>query len=166
MKTILAAMLIAAALPAAAQKEKKFGDWITDYSLKGFQIASTSNPSGSTTGIICNLEKEGCDAFIVMGLDCDNGEAYPMMLSTAVGAASLSSKCLHIGKMQILVIDEFSAMVGAFESGSEIGFALPMKGGQFRVSRFSTAGAVPALKEARTPPPSKNKKSKLGDQTL
>lgn len=167
MKRVLVAAMIFISLSASAQQERKYGDWSTDHSVQGFQIASTSNSSGSTTGIICNLENEACDAFIAMGIGCENEAKYPLMLNSPIGATYASSKCLHIGKMQILVVAEFGSMVNAFEGGGEIGFAVPMQSGQFRVSRFSTTGATPAIKDAKTlPSTNKYKKTKLGDQSL
>ncbi|GAC1425464.1 MAG: hypothetical protein NVSMB6_26080 [Burkholderiaceae bacterium] len=41
-------------------------------------------------------------------------------------------------------------MLRAYESGVEIGFAMPLESGRFRLFRFSTAGAVAAVKDAQT----------------
>lgn len=51
-----------------------------------------------------------------------------------------------------MIIDEFELMITAFESGDKVGFASPLKSGQFQVVRFSTVGATAAIKDARNPP--------------
>lgn len=62
--------------------------------------------------------------------------------------------------MPLFVVEEFDAMMSAFESGGEIGFAMPLASGQFRVVRFSTAGATPAIKAARQLQPANKPRTK------
>lgn len=72
----------------------------------------------------------------------------------------MTAVCTVIGKDKYYVLDDFEVSIQAFESGGEIGFAMPMANGKFHVVRFSTIGATPAIKAARTPvTPSKGNSS-------
>jgi hypothetical protein len=132
--------------------------------VAGVQIANTSNDTGSTAGVVCNVAKDSCLAYVRLPtVDCQDKDEYPMMLNSSVGAAPLTATCTTWGDSKYYVFDNFSITVQAFESGGEVGFAMPMAGGQFRVIRFKTIGATAAIKEARQPPAPKpsSRKSEL-----
>lgn len=164
MKGLINTVLLSSTLflcgTAAAQQAKSYGNWIVDNSIAGVQIAKTINESAAATGVFCNLESQSCDAYLTLDVGCEDGEPYPMMINSSVGAYPLTTKCMHLGKLKFFVASEFESMIQAFESGGEIGFAMPMQNGQFKVVRFSTAGATPAIKAARTLPSSNKQKIK------
>ena len=140
-------------LTVNAQGATPIGDWNVNTSLNGLHIAATSNEAGSVTGILCGIETQKCEAYIsVDSSGCEIGQVYPMMLNSSIGSFAITTKCMGIGPARFQLANEFSAMRKAFESGGEIGFALPLKNGQFNVISFSTAGATAAIKEAMTLP--------------
>lgn len=158
MKTAVRKMalnLVIALLPLAvnAQGTTPIGNWNVNTSLNGLHIAATSNEAGSVAGILCGIEAQKCEAYIsIDSSGCEIGQAYPMMLNSSIGSFSITTKCMAIGTARFQFANEFSSMRQAFESGGEIGFALPLKNGQFNVISFSTAGATAAIKEAMTLP--------------
>lgn len=124
-----------------------------------FQIARVLNDAGLATGVICSLESQYCRTYVIMPATCTVGANYPMMINSPVGALPISTTCFDLDGQKIYVIDQFDNTISAFESGGEIGFAMPLDNGKFTVARFSTRGASLAIKQARTnkresaPPP-------------
>ena len=151
-KILFATTLLLLGASVTAQ-DYKSGDWAVVKSVPDLQIAKVISGE-NTTGVVCYLSRQVCEAYVVLSSDCDNGAKYPLLLNTPIGAFPSLATCRHLSPtMKIFVIDEFDQMIPAFESGGEVGFATPMKNGQFRVTRFSTTGATAALKDARTLPP-------------
>jgi hypothetical protein len=142
--------------------------WVNDNNIPGVQIARVTNPQGATAGIVCDLSSESCDAYVATSTSCEEDALYPIMINSPVGAFPITGKCLTLGKVQVLVIQEYGSAIGAYQSGGEIGFALPMASGLFKVFRFATAGATQAIDAARTrPAPSKTGKRRLrSEETL
>jgi hypothetical protein len=129
--------------------------WHVDKSLSGFQIAKVVNSGNSAAGIICNLTNEACDAYLTTDVGCEEDEKIPLMINSSIGAFQITAKCMIFSQIKLLVIVEFDNAIQAFESGGEIGFAMPMISGQFRVIRFGTVGAKVAINSARTRPEKK-----------
>lgn len=150
-RVLVAAVFLLVSTCAAADS-KRYGAWTVDTSIPGFQIATTTDDADSAAGVICNREVNGCEAYVAPDIRCTNGADYPLMLNSSLGAFAMTSKCMHIGDFHVLITDSFDNMINAFESGGEIGVAIPMANGEFRVARFSTVGAVAAIKAARAKP--------------
>lgn len=153
-RRLLAASSLLLSLNCWAQ-DYSVGNWSVIKSLPGIQIAKV-NTGDSSTGLICILATSSCYAYVAMGSTCDDGAKYPLLVNAPTGSFPSTATCRHLGNFQIMEIDEFTAMISAFESGGEIGFVTPMANGQFKVVRFSTVGATAAIKDARSnpaPPP-------------
>lgn len=120
--------------------------------IEGFQIARVLNDADLATGIICSVENQSCRAYVTMPASCEVDADYPMMINSPVGALPISTTCFEVGGKKLYVIDQFDNSIAAFESGGEIGFAMPLENGKFTVARFSTRGASAAIKQARTYP--------------
>jgi hypothetical protein len=131
--------------------------WINDNSIPGIQMAMVVNAQRSVAGVVCNLGTQSCDAYVATATSCEEDALYPMMINSPLGAYPITGKCLTLGKHQVLVIVEYASAIQAYQSGGEIGFALPMASGAFKVFRFSTAGATAAIEAARTAPEPKQK---------
>lgn len=140
------------------------------HTVDDIQVARTVNNTGSIVGVLCNTSEDGCVAYIAINSTCDVGESYPMMVNSSVGAIPLVATCTIWGKSKYLVFDDFEGVILAFETGGEIGFAMPMASGQFRVIRFGTIGAIKAIAKARARPKNKttNKTTNknLSDQSI
>lgn len=130
----------------------KYGDWSVNKEVTDLQVANTKNATGDVIGIICTISKDTCNAYIALNKACDVGDIYPMMINSPVGASVITTVCVQIGGETFHFINEFGAAKSAFESGGDIGFALPLLNGNFRSVRFSTRGGTASIKDAMTPP--------------
>lgn len=162
-RAVLASLLILCALftaSAGAQQNRKTGDWSVQHLDGGIQLAGTENASGNAFGVMCVASANACYAFVTLSdTKCTQGNSVPMLMNSPVGSKGMQATCTIIDStppLHLMILDDFDGAVGAIESGGEIGLAFPLKSGKFEVYRFSTAGAVAAVREARTPPTSKD----------
>lgn len=125
------------------------GDWRVDRGTE-MQVANTMNESKAITGVVCFTQSKSCNGYVIFPFSCEIGGRYPMMINSATGSLQITTTCVDLGGTKVNIIEEFEALKTAFESGGEIGFAVPMGNGRFNVVRFSTIGAVPAIKAAMT----------------
>jgi hypothetical protein len=143
---------------AQAQQDRKTGDWTLSYvdGDRDFRLAGTENASGSSFGVLCIASTSSCVAFISLSdTKCTKGNSVPMLMNSAVGAKNMQATCTILdgqSPMHVMVLDDFDGAISAIESGGEVAFAFPLKSGKFEVYRFSTKGAVSAVREARTLP--------------
>lgn len=145
---------------AFAISAESIGDWTVSKELKGWQFANTTNLEGSSTGVVCSTSENTCNSYIGLNANCDVGNKYPMMINSSVGAFVIFTTCVQIGNVKFYFIDDFDSAKSAFESGGEIGFAIPLQNGNFRSIRFSTKGATASIKNAMTiPSPTPSKQS-------
>lgn len=149
----LVALLIMLVFTSITYAQQKIGAWQVVLDTPGIQIAKTINDSNSVAGIICFTLDNSCSAYISADIGCEENAKYPLMVNAKTGASTLNTTCLTLSKVQYLIIEEFSSAVAAFESGGEVGFAVPMQSGKFRVVRFDCTGATAAIRQARTLPP-------------
>ena len=140
------------ALLACSVQARPYGDWTSDFRTPGMQFATTTGDGGAITGVACTTNSQICTAFVSTGVACEVGARVPLILNSAIGAFPVTAECVRTGSQEVLVANEFDQMLRAYESGGEIGFAMPLESGRFRIFRFSTIGAVAAVKEARTFP--------------
>ncbi len=151
-RTCVVALMLFAICDLAISQDYAVGNWFVTKSRSDLQIAKVYN-SNNSTGIICIVSDNSCFAYATLGFSCEDGKKYPLLINAATSAFNSTATCSHLSpELEILVIDEFELMITAFESGGDIGFASPLKNGQFKVMRFSTVGATAAIKDARNPP--------------
>lgn len=154
MKKFLAALVawtsLIGASPVAAQKYT-LGQWEVNKDLANIQLAITRTGDYQAL-VFCVISANGCEAAVNLGVQCDEGEKYPLLINSSVGAFHMNGTCEKFGTSKVLTLDNFDSAVSAFESGGDVGFVAPMASGQFRVVRFSTAGGAAAIKAARSLP--------------
>ena len=147
MKTAFLAGLLAFCGNAAAQS---YGDWSVGASDDGAIVtAETRNESGASFGLLCFTGNGDCMWSLDTQPDCEHGALYPIMANTESGAYSLAMRCAKSGTAKRLVFTDFAPLEEIVtNSQGRVGFAIPMKDGQFRVVRFSMRGAHLASKQA------------------
>lgn len=160
---ILATALIAASGSSIAQNSYKVGDWSVT-SAGEITVASTTNSSGSVVGYLC--VGSTCGPYLSNSTDCEEKVVSPILINSPVGATHASTTCTTIGVNKYHLINEVSDFNQALEGGGEIGFAFPMQDGKFHVTRFSTAGAVPAIKDVIQKATGKKSTKLRADETL
>jgi hypothetical protein len=170
-RPVLAALLSLVGLvipsPGNAQRTVS-GDWAVDIQPAA-QEAYTTNASQSMLGVLCFVENRSCVFYFKSETDCINGQKSVAMVNGASGAFSTTVSCVKIdgangAQIPVQKIDDFGDMKTALESGNEIGIAVPLKSGQFAVSRFSAFGASTAIQQAMTLP--KPSATRSRDQVL
>lgn len=131
-----------------ADNEARFGDWqvSTVGGETGAHFAATANKAGDSTGVLC-ADGGNCKPYLNAKINCEVGNLYPLLMSSAAGAASVISTCRNLGDLKLFMINDADAAYSAFESGGVVGYALSMETGVFRSYRFSNTGATPAIKE-------------------
>lgn len=146
-----------------AQAEIKFGDWtvVVDDS---YVVAAVKNESEYAFGLLCN--QETCVGFVNPQMSCNDNATIPMMVNGGGGAANLDVKCFiyksKSGPRYLMTFDD-ALVIDALKEGDSIAFAFPGSKSNIKVARFSTTGAMKALKAALT---ATQRKGKFKDQTL
>ena len=177
MKTsVLAVVLMVAGSASVRAAEQTFSDWIVDVSTDKERIyAATTNDSGSVLGEFCDLSTHKCSWLLAMDVACKDSVDLPILGNTASGAVQLNLTCggqVDSGATYQYYFSNWKDVELLLKDSSLVGFAFPMKGGQFKVSRFSLTGRTDAVALAEsvaltqpvTPP--KTVQTGTGDTTL
>lgn len=181
MRLILSVAILATVLSASAQTakkpvvtidvapatmpEEKYGDWYV-YRRGSTYLASTTNASQSAFGVVCGTE---CVFFFNPVLACNDSAKIPVLINSPAGAFPATLTCRKTGDRNLLSAPIDTTLLDAMEIGGELGVALPMESGQFKVTRFSLTGSIRATLRAYSLSASgqKNPGEKgLRDQTL
>lgn len=139
-------MFVLAALPIAiAPAYASAGDWSEDVSNDGSALyAATSNDSGAILGEWCYPSTGKCNWLIGLDGNCEQDSAYPILANSDSGAASVMIRCGgkvgNTGLSQFAIV-EYKDLESLMVDSKMIGFAFPLKSGQFRVVRFSLTGS-------------------------
>jgi hypothetical protein len=127
----------------------RYGDWEADAtSDRTMFFAFTTNDSGAVFGEWCSVTSANCMWIVGMSASCDQDSSYPILANSDIGAQSLTINCG--GKLADTALSRYQFMSykgieGVIRGAHRIGFAIPMKGDQFRVVRFSLAGEAAAV---------------------
>ncbi|MBK6006659.1 hypothetical protein JJB11_11205 [Ramlibacter ginsenosidimutans] len=145
-------MLIALCLaPLLAAAQTPYGDWYVGRDDAGAPYMFTMNQSDGIFGKWCDNDTEKCFWMLAVKTRCDAGATIPVLISSNLGAASTtlicsSPKLISGATYHRMIIADFNLMTRlARESTGQIGIAMAMEGGAFRVSRFSLHGSSQAL---------------------
>jgi hypothetical protein len=142
-----AAALLAA--PAFADD----GSWTTgSTTTKESLFAATTNDSGALLGEYCQIREGSCIWELGIPNTCDKGDSYPILANTDTGAEEMQLICM--GKMPNnlfgYAFSKFDAADLVMKSAGRVGFAFPMKEGEFKVVRFLLSGSKTAVAEMRS----------------
>lgn len=162
---LIVLLTIIASNSVFAQNGGKYGDW-TVTKVQGASNASTKNDSGSSIGWLCIGNNETCGPYISVAVDCTENATYPIMINSSVGAFHSTTSCILLAGGKYHLVNEIDIFSQAVESGGEIGIAFPLQDGKFKVSRFSTVGAIAAIKDARSLPKMEKNAVLRKDQNL
>lgn len=125
------------------------GDWRSDFSEDALMTeAFTINSSGSVFGMIFLVSNDVCSFYVSTQTTCEEGASSSVLINTDAGALSAEIKCVKLGDSYYNMINETANVQGAVIKSKNIGIALPMESGQFKVVRFSLVGANAAITEA------------------
>lgn len=134
------------AISAGAHAERLISqNWVVDLNGQKNE-AFTANDSKSSFGVFCSGEK--CLFYLHQALKCDPGTKYSVLMNSQTVSTALSMECTQIGGNLFQILDPFEAVLKATQTGEMIGFAVALQSGAFAVTRFSLAGAKPAIERA------------------
>jgi hypothetical protein len=148
---ILVTFLCAVCAEIVCAQPVSYGDWTVHKEISDIQIANTTTGT-AVAGVICVLSAGKCSAYLGTDTPCAEGVETPMLINSATGAAVANATCTTLGTQKYNVFAEFANVKDAFESGGLVGFAMPLRSGEFRVIRFNTRGATAAIRDAMTSP--------------
>jgi len=143
-------VFLCATAPALAAAEI-IGNWQADTFSEGV-YAATLNDSESLLGQYCYPDQGSCLWLLGLKTRCESGHEYPILANSDLGARELSLRCgnrLESGYYQY-VFTNFDAINDIVTTASQLGFAIPVEGDQFRVVRFSLDGARSAVDGMRS----------------
>jgi hypothetical protein len=126
-----------------------FSDWEAFGDRSGsFLSAATVNRNQEVFGEWCYPDKGNCVWLIGITTQCREGDTYPVLANSDVGAVQFEVRCL--GKLKVtaayeLVFTNFDDVDHIARKATRVRFAIPLHAGQFHIVRFSLAGAVRAL---------------------
>lgn len=156
-------ILVLAFAPMSANAYKS-GDWQVDIAGETSE-AYTVSDTGATFGILCAKKSASCVFYITSPTTCEQEATMPLIGNSDEGAISVTGTCTILDdagrKVHVQVLSPFDTVELAVKMSRTIGFAMPLKDGQFRVYRFSLAGSATAITAVRQ---AASKAS--GDQTL
>jgi hypothetical protein len=126
------------------------GDWSWSSQTEGYYYAATVNAAGHVLGQYCYFESGSCLYLVGIGTNCEPQSQYPALVNSDVGSAMVTLVCSHkFGNQYILAINSFDDIDRLVREATTIGFAVPMKNGEFKVCRFSLIGAEKSINTMR-----------------
>ena len=141
---VFTVLLVSAISRAADTDSYRVKDWQVRKMPEGAVVALTNNESGAALGVIC-LNASTCGIYFSDGVGCQEGEQYPMLANTEGGAIAVTARCKAMGDSHLLWLDPYADIMRAMLQKHWISIAKPIKGGQFKTSKFSLEGCNEAL---------------------
>lgn len=136
-----------------AMSQTTYGSWLVG-KIEGGEgdYAATVNDSRSAFGQYCYVEANACIWLLAFDVNCTPDNKYPVLVNSDGGSEQLLLVCSKYGANKSRYVftdfDKVSAVMAA--SKKFIGFAFPLDGGLFEVSRFLLDGADEAIKRMRS----------------
>lgn len=152
---IVAVVALLAASSSGVARAERVGDWT--YQTDRGWYAATVNDSGNVFGQWCDLRDGGCVYLMAIPIRCEDGEIYPVLSNSESSAnvveivcrGALEGRNADGRPLYRFVFTNFASIDHQVRRSQRIGFAFPMSGDAFQVSRFSLAGAVQAISAMR-----------------
>jgi hypothetical protein len=121
-------------------------DWVWDTTGGEYFFAATVNADGRSFGQYCYHENGMCYYLADLGVVCDENDEYPSLVNSSTGVISVTLICGH--KFQgnnVFYIKPFDDINQIAIEANQIGFAVAMDEGTFKVVRFSLSGSNHAI---------------------
>lgn len=145
MKALFIALVLLFSVTAQAQS------WLSgETSNKAEAFAGTSNDSGGVLAQYCAYGENFC--YWSLSSDsttCKAEESYPALVNSDAGAVHAFMYCYKDGDKNRMAFKDFDEIDRAVRGSKNIAIVVPMASGNFRVSRFNLAGALPVLNSMR-----------------
>lgn len=151
----LLAMMALALSPIAGLAETKMNkDWMWNLDGSDGVYAATANRDGRILGQYCYFDNNTCIYTVSFGITCEKDSKYPVLVNSDTGAINVEMVCGHKMGGEVdenaFYITPFDAIDNTVRNATNIGFAVAMESGRFKVVRFSLAGSTYAIETMRT----------------
>lgn len=150
---LVAALVLTLGMEIPAAQGQTFGNWETSTTGKNLVFALTQSDSGHVLGQWCDFTAGSCFWLLGNRTSCEEGEKYPVLVNSDSGSASLEIHCAGplpgVPGMYRYLFTDFDSIANLILKSTKIGFAMPLKGDQFRVIRFDLNGAATAVRVMR-----------------
>jgi hypothetical protein len=144
MKRFLAILLLLSAISALAQP----GQWSFSLSTdKDYYVALTTNDSNASLFKACFFDSKTCYWVIAGDTSCDAGTTTSVLINASQGAAMATLTCSPYQNFNRYILSNPDAMDDMAKAAGIIGFAIPLKSGQFKVYRFSLNGSWSVIQQ-------------------
>lgn len=149
-QSLIAALLIATGTGAYATPGATFGDWSLGSTADGQLYAGTTNDSGGMLIKGCDPSKAACYWYLITYTACDVGALSPALINSTLGTATVNLQCdggadLQGGRMYRYQVGNPDLLDSVATGSSNVGIAVGLVDGQFKVYRFSLKGASTAI---------------------
>ena len=127
------------------------GDWAWSVDDPEMYYAGTENAAGQTLIQLCDPADGTCLYAVGFDTRCDKGDSYPALVNSDAGTAGIELLCgdeMDDGG-HLMLVKDFDQVDSIIREATRIGFALPMKGDEFKAVRFSLKGSVNAIEAMR-----------------
>jgi len=162
------AFFTAAAICTSSFSQQLFGSWFGSISNDGSAaVIGTLNDSGNTLTLAC-LRGADCYWQILTSTPCEAGSTAPIIGNSDKGSQFFNVRCengIPAGSTYKFVFQNNNDFWSFLPYEGNVGFAMPMKSGEFKVMRFNINGVQKAVAWASEASQKLGKK-KSYDQTL
>ena len=125
-------------------------DWIWDLAGDEYVYAATVNSDGRVLGQYCYFSDSSCVYLVSLGILCESGSEYPSILNSSAGVAEVRLVCGHMYQGEnVFFIKPFDEVDNLVKQANNVGFAVAMEEGTFKVVRFSLSGSTYAIEMMR-----------------
>ncbi|WP_339774981.1 hypothetical protein [uncultured Methylophaga sp.] len=146
-------ILIIAIIPSISMADEfTSGDWIwsDSYVKDGFLFAATVTENGTYIGQYCYISEGDCYYMLNAKITCDSDSEHVTLVNSDIGSYTIKAICGHKvddnNALYLYPFDEVDTMV---KESNNIGVAIAMESGHFKVVRFSLSGSTKAISEMR-----------------
>lgn len=137
-------VLIAVSLIFSAYTWASANEWKIEEN-DSLTVASVANDDGNHFGLYC--QKKSCNYVIIVDVKCEDGEKYPALINSDVGAQSVNLICGYetSNSNYVYFFEDFSTISNVTMKGSILSIVFPMGDNTFQVERFDLSKNLDVL---------------------
>lgn len=137
-------------LPRMASAEQISQDWVWSVE-QDYAFAATNNEQKRIFGQFCYYKTGLCAYIVDLGITCKKSDVFPSLVNTDAGARKFDLICgRRLHDSNALIIKPFRSIDSLVTHNKNIGFAVALRNGQFKVVHFSLLGSKQAIKMMRS----------------
>lgn len=126
---------------------KSFGNWQVYSTGTDYFAMALNSIEGEYIAYYCYSETKQCIHSVSLGIKCVNEARYPILVNSTISAITVEGVCTNIpsnGKT-FYNLTSYDSIHTILAQSVDVGFALPLESGRFKVSRFDLNGSAAAM---------------------